>query len=180
MTPTTDTKLEFARALERLMERVPLEKISVTAICAECGSPRQTFYYHFRDKYDLIAWVFTLDSTVNEQHLLPEADHLELMKVLLDRMWARRGFYRKAFGVREQNSLRESIHERNMAVSKANFRKQNGADPDPREVALAAFALYGGSMLTIDWITGKVSLTSAELAKILCDCMLPVFQRARY
>ena len=34
------------------MKHKPLDKIRVTEIC------RPAFYYHFRDKYDIMAWMF--------------------------------------------------------------------------------------------------------------------------
>lgn len=33
-------------------------KIRVTEIYARAGVERLTFYYHFKDKYDLVAWIF--------------------------------------------------------------------------------------------------------------------------
>lgn len=38
----------------RLANRMPIEKISVTQITEECGVNRNTFYYHYRDVYDLV------------------------------------------------------------------------------------------------------------------------------
>jgi len=35
-----------------------LDKITVKEIVARCGVNRQTFYYHFRDIYDLLDWLF--------------------------------------------------------------------------------------------------------------------------
>ena len=52
------TKLWIADALKRLLVRKPLDKIFVTDICKEAEIERPTFYYHFKDKYDLMAWIF--------------------------------------------------------------------------------------------------------------------------
>ncbi len=41
-------------AFIRLANRMPIEKISVTQITEECGVNRNTFYYHYRDVYDLV------------------------------------------------------------------------------------------------------------------------------
>ncbi len=45
--------------MKKLMLQKPLDKIRVTEICREAEIERPTFYYHFRDKYDLVAWIFT-------------------------------------------------------------------------------------------------------------------------
>ena len=52
------TKLALASAMQRLMTEQPFERISVSDICTACGMSRKSFYYHFRDKYDLVGWIF--------------------------------------------------------------------------------------------------------------------------
>ena len=53
-----DTKGMFADELEAMMERMPLSKVRVRDLCERCGVERRVFYYHFKDKYDLVAWMF--------------------------------------------------------------------------------------------------------------------------
>ena len=55
------TKNALASALKDLMKRKPFSKISVRDICDECGMNRKSFYYHFKDKYDLVNWIFYVD-----------------------------------------------------------------------------------------------------------------------
>lgn len=52
------TKIWIADTMKRLMVRQSLDKIRVTDICKEAEIERPTFYYHFKDKYDLVAWIF--------------------------------------------------------------------------------------------------------------------------
>ena len=57
------TKRLFAEALTDMMRTTPLEKIRVKDLCDRCGAQRQSFYYHFRDKYDLVAYIYSADYT---------------------------------------------------------------------------------------------------------------------
>lgn len=41
-------------AFVKLANAMPIDKISVTKITEECGVNRNTFYYHYRDVYDLV------------------------------------------------------------------------------------------------------------------------------
>ena len=50
------TKKRMADALKKKMEQKPLNKITVKEIIEDCGLNRQTFYYHFKDIYDLVEW----------------------------------------------------------------------------------------------------------------------------
>lgn len=52
------TKQALAASIKELMEREPLSKISVGDITSNCGVNRQTFYYHFKDKYELVNWIY--------------------------------------------------------------------------------------------------------------------------
>ena len=52
------TKTMMADAMKELMSEKPFAKISVGDICERCGMNRKSFYYHFKDKYDLVNWIF--------------------------------------------------------------------------------------------------------------------------
>ena len=52
MTEST-TKTAFQRAFKELMGDTPFQKINIAEICEKCDKNRKSFYYHFRDKYDL-------------------------------------------------------------------------------------------------------------------------------
>ena len=55
------TKRALASSLKSLMETKPFSKISVADICASCDMNRKSFYYHFKDKYDLVEWIFNTE-----------------------------------------------------------------------------------------------------------------------
>ena len=58
MADSNITKLALSGALKELLEEQSFEKISVSDICERCGMNRKSFYYHFKDKYDLVNWIF--------------------------------------------------------------------------------------------------------------------------
>ena len=53
-----DTKQKIAQALRQLMLERPLKKITVQDLMERTQMKRQTFYYHFKDIYDLVDWIF--------------------------------------------------------------------------------------------------------------------------
>ena len=59
------TKETFAKALKELLQERPLTKISVKDITEQCELSRNAFYYHFKDKYELINWIFYDDMIRN-------------------------------------------------------------------------------------------------------------------
>ena len=54
MSQTTKRALEAS--LKNLLLKKPLTKITVGDITDDCGINRMTFYYHFKDIYDLVEW----------------------------------------------------------------------------------------------------------------------------
>ena len=50
------TKQRLSRALKELLRKKPLDQIRVRELTELCGLRRQSFYYHFKDVYDLFDW----------------------------------------------------------------------------------------------------------------------------
>ncbi len=57
------TKQALATSFKELLEKRHISKITVKDIVGICGVNRQTFYYHFRDVYDLLAYTYTYEIT---------------------------------------------------------------------------------------------------------------------
>ena len=56
------TKRALEQSLKNLLLKKPLTKITISDITADCGMNRMTFYYHFKDIYDLVEWVCLEDA----------------------------------------------------------------------------------------------------------------------
>ncbi|WP_160677590.1 dihydroxyacetone kinase transcriptional activator DhaS [Clostridium sp. C8-1-8] len=65
MSESLITKRALAASIKQLMETIPLSKISIQEIADNCGLNRQTFYYHFKDKFDLVNWIYYTEVTKN-------------------------------------------------------------------------------------------------------------------
>lgn len=57
------TKQALSETFKILLEDQTIDKITVKDIVSKCGVNRQTFYYHFKDIYDLLEWVYTNEAT---------------------------------------------------------------------------------------------------------------------
>ena len=60
MSQTTKRALEAS--LKKLLLQKPLNKITINDITEDCGVNRMTFYYHFKDIYDLVDWIMVEDA----------------------------------------------------------------------------------------------------------------------
>ena len=56
------TKRALEQSLKNLLLKKPLTKITINDIAEDCGINRMTFYYHFKDIYDLVEWICVEES----------------------------------------------------------------------------------------------------------------------
>ena len=55
---TQYTQQTILNTFGEMLDRMPFEKITVSALIRECGISRNTFYYHFEDIYGMLdAWL---------------------------------------------------------------------------------------------------------------------------
>lgn len=106
------TKKALASALKALMAQQPLAKISVGDIVALCGMNRNSFYYHFKDKYDLVNWIFYTELVTEFNQ---EEAHGKSGWYMVDQLCAflyrNRDFYINALSVSGQNSFEDYFLE---------------------------------------------------------------------
>ena len=97
-------------ALKEIMAEVPFEKINVAQICEKCNMNRKSFYYHFKDKYDLVNWIFDIEfiSALNKETL---ETRWKTFDILCECFYENRDFYRKALKIKGQNSFSDHFRE---------------------------------------------------------------------
>lgn len=177
MAETRDTKGMFANELEVMMDRMPLSKVRVRDLCARCGVERRVFYYHFKDKYDLVAWMFERDhsSAAQGQPAYSEELYAEAHK----RLWARRAFYRRAFEEDSQNSIWRYLIEFSVQANENVLKAHLGVRSLSLEMSFVAhhFA-YGNVGCVVEWLRGGIKATPAQLAAHMFSCMPPALRMA--
>ncbi|MBR3356609.1 MAG: TetR family transcriptional regulator [Solobacterium sp.] len=100
------TKIWIAETMKELMKQKPIDRIRVTEICRAAGIQRPTFYYHFKDKQDLIAWIFFQNAVdIDIVDIEAAAEAMRKMKKELS------VFYQRAYADVSQNALTHYILE---------------------------------------------------------------------
>ena len=57
------TKLALEQSLKKFLLKKPLDKITIKDLTDDIGISRMSFYYHFKDIYDLVEWACIHDAT---------------------------------------------------------------------------------------------------------------------
>lgn len=110
MSNSNITKAAIARTVKQLMEEVPFDRMTTTDIIEKSGVSRKTFYYHFKDKYDVVNWIFSaeiIDGILESTTLDDWAQgSLKLCCYIRDN----KAFYTNAVNASGQNCFVEFLH----------------------------------------------------------------------
>lgn len=104
------TKSILADTMKQLMLKEQLSKISVGEIVEQCDLTRNSFYYHFRDKYDLVNWIFYTDF-VTYMSDADEDSGWETINSTINFFYENKDFYKNALSISGQNSFSEYFSE---------------------------------------------------------------------
>lgn len=121
------TKRAFASALKELMESQPFSKVSVGSICDKCDMNRKSFYYHFKDKYDLVNWIFDTGFIAAASRKNYE-NRWNVLTDICKYFYDNHTFYRKVLSVSGQNSFSDHLREIMCPIMRQRF-----SDIFPRE-----------------------------------------------
>lgn len=104
------TKRALASALKELMRSQPFAKISVSDICESCDMNRKSFYYHFKDKYDLVNWIYDTEFIAIALQTSYRS-FWDFLEDLCEYFYENRSFYHKVLQITGQNSFSEHFRE---------------------------------------------------------------------
>jgi len=162
------TKQSLASALKELMKEKNFSKINISDICERCGMSRKSFYYHFKDKYDLLNWIFDTEflEVISQQSTSATED---LFVSLCTYFYDNRNFYKKAFGVKGQNSFCEHFYKLLYAAFQTHLHEMLGTENTSEfQVNFFADAI---TMTVRRWITEENCMTPEEFLKQLETCI---------
>ncbi len=150
------TKIWIADNMKKLMTKKPIDKIRVTEICRAAEIERPTFYYHFRDKYDLVAWIFLHDA------FRTDVMSKESSAVAMSRMRNDFIFYKRAFEDSSQNALWQYMVEYFTDRYAAEVMRARGTDTlDTQTMFSIRLYCHGTVGMTREWLLND-NITSAE------------------
>lgn len=167
MPKTSQTKLLLAQSLQQLMLTMPLEKISVNDIVEKAGVGRNTFYYHFADKYDLVTWYFQTGVT---PFLFEHTQYGSWQSILIgleEYFRQNKVFYENALAYTGQNSLSEYIYD---FMQKYYHQRLSECRPNmcTEELEFLSQFLAGAAMgVLMPWVRGGMEKELSQETRYL-------------
>lgn len=169
MADSNITKNALAVSMKKLMEKKPFSKISVGDICEDCGMNRKSFYYHFRDKYDLVNWIFYVDF-IERMEWSSCRNEWDMLEAFCSHFYRERLFYQNALQVEGQNSFREYFC--GMLRPVLMLLTQNLVEEGRKKEFYIAFLCEGVLGELVYWLREGSKITPEEFVEDLHDISL--------
>lgn len=119
MSNTNITKAAIADAMKKVMEKIPFDRITTAEIINRCGISRKTFYYHFKDKYDVVNWIFSVEIIDGILESTTFDNWMEGSFKLCRYIQKNKAFYKNAVNAKGQNCFIQFLH--NMTEMQLNI-----------------------------------------------------------
>ncbi len=152
------TKRALEASLKNLLLQKPLSKITISDITEDCGINRMTFYYHFKDIYDLVEWSCLEDASRalagNKTYETWQQGFLQLFKAVQDNKPFIMNVYHSVSREQVENYLYKVTYDLLEGVVEEQARGMSVRDEDKAFIATVYKYAFVGLML--DWIKGDM------------------------
>lgn len=153
MSDSLITKKAIADSVKELMKKKDLQKISVADIVERCGINRQTFYYHFKDKYDLVNWIYYNEVVSAVVHYRMMEDWSVVVLNVLKGMQKEKAFYINALSVSGQNAFQDYFFDvtKNLLLTLIESVMDEKLITEEDKNFIAEFYTYGLVGVVLQW-----------------------------
>ena len=174
MSDSNITKHALAQALKDLLKTRTLDKVSVGNICEACGMNRKSFYYHFRDKYDLVNWIYYTEFIVRVRDK-SYVDGWEMVEDLCNYFYENRKFYQNALRTEGQNSLSDYLRDVLTAIFTEDMARAFEGEPSIRPYA----EFYADAFLCAlkKWLLQKDCRPPHDFSEFLKKCLTGLYRQ---
>lgn len=166
-----EINLMLAEGLKRSMKINEFEKVRVGDICEQSGVSRQTFYRHFKDKYDLLNWYFGVILNNSFKHMGQGSTLHEALVKKLTYIKEERLFFTQAFKYGEQNNLKDHDYELIYSFYKNKLTQTtNQLLPSNIDFILQMYC-QGSVFMTVQWLINGCQESVLDMVDNLIQAM---------
>lgn len=178
MSQTTKRALETS--LKNLLLQKPLDKITINDIAEDCGINRMTFYYHFKDIYDLIEWSCVEDATKalagKKTYDTWQEGILQIFEAVKENKPFIMNVYRSVSREQVENYLFKVTYDLLIYVVNETSKEMSVSEED--KTFIANFYKYAFVGLMLDWIKNDMKEDPQKIIDKLSLLMHGNFLRA--
>lgn len=172
------TKQALIASFKKLLETEQFDKITISDITNDCGLSRQTFYYHFRDIFDMIRWIYNSESLNEIGGRGGYGTWQDKIRELFDYTLNNKSLILGTFNSKCRNDLVGYYMDVSIRkISDIVEMKSDGdiAEKDKKFIAsVYAYAFVG---IIVDWISDGMKESSEEMVDRVYKIVMSNFDR---
>ncbi len=163
MAESSITKRALADSMKELMNEKPLSKISISDIAESCNMNRKSFYYHFKDKYDLVNWISYTEFVTSLEANKFDSEW-NIIEKICEFFYENKTFYCNALEVKGQNSFYDYFGEVLSPIMAIEF--ENIFGDDNKEFYITFFTDAMRTSIT-RWLLEGAEIPPKEFVKLM-------------
>lgn len=161
------TKRAIEASLKNLLLKKPFDKITINDIAEDCGISRMTFYYHFKDIYDLVEWACEEDTKKilegKDDYKTWTQGFLNLFEEVLKNKPFILNVYRSVGREQVENYLYKIVYDLLLNVVEEKAQGMTVRDEDKEFIA--DFYKYAFVGLMLDWVKNGMKEDPHKIVK---------------
>lgn len=161
------TKLALEASLKKLLLHKKIDKITINDLTADCGISRMSFYYHFKDIYDLIEWVCVEDGKRALQDKKTYDTWQEGMQQIFEAVLENKPFILNVYGSVSREKIENYLYKLTYGLIADVVEEKCVGTTLAQEdkVFIAEFYKYGFVGIMLDWIARGMKADYKEIVE---------------
>ncbi len=171
MSESSITKKVISNGFKELMQKKPFEKITISDIANVCGINRQTFYYHFQDKYDLLNRIFFNEVITPFANDLTISNWSENLLKMLTVVSNNSKFYINALHTSYNSEFEKYMHQISTKIFSEVIDDVSGKKliENNDKMFIAEFFSYGIIGSVVSWVNKGIKEPPEVIVKHIVD-----------
>lgn len=167
------TKEALEASLKKFLLKKPLDKITINDLTTDCGISRMTFYYHFKDIYDLVEWACLEDAKKALQGKKTYATWQEGISQIFEVVLENKPFILNAYRSISREQIENYLFTLTHGVIMEVVEEQSKGLPISAEhkAFIADFYKYSFVGILLDWISQGMKADYQSIADNICTTL---------
>ncbi len=174
------TKRALESSLKTLLSQKPLDKITISDIANECGINRMTFYYHFKDIYDLVEWSLVEEISAvlegKKSYSTWQDGFLSIFKAVKANQTMVINAYRSLGRDKVETYLHETAY--NLMIDVVEEKAEGMRVPHEHKEFIANFYKFALVGLVMEWVRNGLKENPEDIVGSLCIMIHGEIERA--
>ena len=169
-----NAKILIEQALLELLIEQPLDHIDVQDVAQKAGLSRQTFYYNFKNKHDLLCWILEQDIAMATEAFRAGGEMYDYIKAALNMMKEKAVFYRSIAASEQRRRSYINYFENGLLdCAKIVENRSTLGRMSTQLWDSLQFFTYGASGMMQNWVENGMQQTPAQVAEVII-CNMPI------